>query len=106
MFRLVGVRPKRRHQLNIDLLVDMPDEQFADTVMQAFKRRDEWPEWWRAVLAPEVIDDTERVLRETIARAEEQARSPERFPQAASFALKIRRNALPEVALARVVMGA
>lgn len=92
--------------MNIDLLVDMPDEQFADTVMQAFKRREAFPDWWRAVLAPEVIDDTERVLEETAARAEDQAKTPDRYPQAANFALKIRRNALPEVALARVVMGA
>ena len=91
--------------MNIDLLVDMPDEQFADTVMQAFKRRDAFPDWWRAVLAPEVIDDTERVLEETAVKAELQAQTPDRYPQAAAFALKIRRNALPEVALARVVMG-
>jgi hypothetical protein len=91
--------------VNIDLLVDMPDDEFADAVMQAFKRRDSFPEWWRAVLSPGVIDDTERVLVETLERAEVQARTPERYPQAASFALKIRRNALPELALARVVMG-
>lgn len=90
--------------MNIDVLARMDDGAFDDAVMQAFKRRDDFPEWWRAVLHPDLIDDTEESLRRTLGRAEGQAADPSRYPQAAGFVLKIRRNALPEVMLARACM--
>lgn len=89
--------------MNIDELVNASDEDFEAMVLQAFKRRDTFPGWWRAVLRPEVIDDTERVIREALAVAEVQALEPDRYRWAEGFAKKLRSGALAEIRLARIV---
>lgn len=90
--------------MNIDALIDMPDGQFTAVVLQAVKRRDAFPEWWRLVLSPEVIDDTERVIQEAMGAAAEQAKDPLRYPYAGGFAKKMQ-SVLAEITLARIVAG-
>jgi len=87
--------------VKLHILIDMPQEEFKDAVMQAFKQRKDFPEWWRVVLAPELIDATEQVITGVLETVETQAERPARYPQAASFALTLRRQALTELALAR-----
>lgn len=48
--------------MNIQDLVDMSDEDYAEAVSQAAKGRREFPEWWRLVLHPDLIDATEQTL--------------------------------------------
>ena len=87
--------------MKLQVLIDMPEDEFKDAVMQAFKRRKDFPEWWGVVLTPELIDATEQVLRDVLEVVDGQAERPARYPQAASFALTLRRQALTELALAR-----
>ena len=85
----------------VDELIDMADDEFTEIVLAAAKRREHFPAWWRAVLRPEVIDETENVIRDAMADARRQAENPERFPQAAGFARKMQ-AVLAEVRLAKM----
>lgn len=88
--------------MDIDALIEMDDDKFKNVVLQAAKRRDQFPDWWRAVLHPDVIDATEQVLLDARDAADVQSLNPGRFPAAAGFARKVD-GFLAEVALARIV---
>ena len=62
--------------MQLDQLLDMDDEDFERVVMQAVKRREDFPHWWRAVLVPELIDATEQVVKAARDSAEVQALTP------------------------------
>lgn len=86
--------------MNIQRLLDMDDDEYAEAVSQASKGRRDFPHWWRAVLHPDLIDETEAVLTEMRDSAARQALTPERYPAAANFEKKVR-GLLVEVALER-----
>lgn len=88
--------------MNVQRLIDMDDDEFAEAVSQAAKSRRDFPAWWRAVLHPDVIDETEDVIREAKAAAERQALTPERYPHARGFARKMD-GLLAEITLERIV---
>ncbi|MTE24859.1 hypothetical protein [Microbacterium sp. ZXX196] len=90
--------------MDISRLQAMTDEEFKRCVSQAVKSRRDHPDWWRALLDPRVIDDTEDAVEEFIEKAELHAGDPERYPKAAWFADKMR-GVLAEIALERVVTG-
>lgn len=90
--------------MNIQDLVDMSDEDYAEAVSQAAKGRRDFPEWWRLVLHPDLIDATEQALLDARSSAERQALTPERYPAAASFARKMG-GLLMEIRLTRAARG-
>ena len=88
--------------MNIDALRDLPDEEFEQVVLQAVKRRTDFPEWWRAVLHTDLIDDTEQAIRKAQDAAYAQSLTPERYPRALGFARKLD-GILAEITLARTI---
>ena len=88
--------------MQLDQLLDMDDEDFERVVMQAVKRREDFPHWWRAVLVPELIDATEQVVKAARDAAEVQALTPGKYPYAAGFASKMA-SVLAEITLSRIV---
>ena len=90
--------------MNIQDLVDMSDEDYAEAVSQAAKGRREFPEWWRLVLHPDLIDATEQTLLDAKSSAERQALTPDRYPAARGFARKMG-GLLMEIRLTRAARG-
>lgn len=88
--------------MDIRQLIDMDDEEFAQCVSQTMKRRSEFPDWWRALLHPDVIGDTEDVVRGFVEDGTRQAADPARYPHAAGF-VKNMRGVLAEITMARIV---
>ena len=90
--------------MNVQALVDMPDDEFDQVVSQAIKGRRDFPEWFRLITHPDVIDDTEDSIRRAMAKAERQASDGDRFPHAAGFVSKMR-GVLAEVTPAKLTAG-
>lgn len=87
--------------MDIQRLIEMDDVEFAQCVSQTVKRRADFPEWWRALLHPDVIDATQEEIERNIVVGERQARDPGRYPFAAGFVAKMR-GVLAEITMARV----
>lgn len=87
--------------MNIDAFKAMDDDQFDQCVSQAVKKRDHEWKWWKALLHPDLIDDTEASIQSAIEHAEEQALNPERYPAAGGFARKMR-GVLAEITLEKL----
>ena len=88
--------------MQLDQLLDMDDEDFERVVMQGVKRREDFPDWWRAGVVPELIDATEQAVKAARDAAEVQALTPGKYPYAARFASKMA-SVLAEITLARIV---
>lgn len=88
--------------MDIQRLIDMGDEEFAQCVSQTVKRRGDFPDWWRALLHPDVIEDTQAEIERNIKVGERQAQDPGRYPYAAGFVAKMR-GVLAEITMARIV---
>ena len=85
-------------------LVDMPDDEFDQVVSQAIKGRRDFPEWFRLITHPDVIDDTEDSIRRAMAQAERPATAPDGTPPPAASVSKMR-GVLAEVILAKLTGG-
>lgn len=90
--------------MNITALQAMSDEEFTRVVVQAAKRRTDFPDWWRVVLHPDLIDDTEDIIRAARADAVRQSENPQRYPHARGFVQKMD-GVLAEITLARITGG-
>lgn len=86
--------------MNIQMLVDLPDDEFEQCVSQTLKRRRDFPEWWRALLHEDLIDATEGVVEGFLEDGLRQARDPERFPHARGFVAQMR-GVLAEITMTR-----
>lgn len=89
--------------MNIQMLVDLPDDEFEQCVSQAIKGRRDFPDWWRLLLHEDLIDATEGVIEGFLEVGLRQARDPERYPHArgsrrrcAASSPRSRSNALSE----------
>jgi hypothetical protein len=88
--------------MDIQRLIDMDDDTFAHCVSQTMKRRSEFPDWWRALLHPDVIADTEEVVKGFLRDGLRQAEDPARYPRAAGFVENMR-GVLAEIAMSEIV---
>ncbi|WP_300345182.1 hypothetical protein [Nesterenkonia sp.] len=88
--------------VNVQMLVDLPDDEFEQCVSQAIKGRRDFPDWWRLLLHEDLIDATEGVIEGFLEVGLRQARDPERYPHARGFAQKMR-GILAEITLERAV---